>query len=87
MNFSLIAGHTVAQLLSNPWIILAMIALIFGVAFCCLAKKIAKAKNPQETDITGSKTFKMWLLAGLILVGVGLLLMIVGTSILIGFFG
>ena len=87
MNFSLLAVRTAAQFLSNPWIICAMIALIFGVAFCCLAKKITVTCKPQEKDIKNTKMFKMWILIGLLLIGVGLLLLIIGTSILVGFFG
>ncbi len=87
MNFSLIAAHTAAQFLSNPCVIFAMIFLIFGVALCCLAKKITQTAKPQEADYKSTKMFKMLLLVGLLLIGVGLLLLIIGASILIGFFG
>ena len=82
MNFSLLAAHTAGQFLSNIWIIFAMICLVFGVALCCLAKQVALTKNPGTEDYKSTKSFKVTLLIGLILISVGLLLVIIGTALM-----
>ena len=86
MNFITIAAHTASQLLANPWIICAMILLIFGVGLTLIAKMVTQACKPKEEDVTKTKMFKMMILTGLILIVVGLLFIIIGTATLTGLF-
>lgn len=86
MNFISIAAHTAAQFLGNPWIICAMITLIFGVGLTLIAKMVTQAKKPEVEDVTKTKMFKMMILFGLLLIVVGLLLVIIGTAIMTGLF-
>lgn len=83
MNFSLLAERTAVDFLSNPWIICSVIVLIFGIALAMLSKNLAITctKKPKE-EVKETRTYKLLVLASLILISVGLVLLIIGTAIM-----
>ena len=76
---SSLAAHTVGQFLSSPWIIVAIVLLIFGVGFGLLSKKIAEVTNTKAK-------FKVYLTISLILIVLGLGFMIIGSAVMSGLF-
>ena len=71
--------------LSNPMIIVATVILVLGIAVALLAKVITLRldKNVNALTYKDSKTYKITLLIGCITIFVGLLLVIIGTSIIV----
>lgn len=71
--------------LSDPMIIVATVVLVLGIVLTLLAKVITLRADKSVNALTykESKTYRIILLVGCITIFVGLLLIIVGTSLIV----
>lgn len=89
MIFNLLATEpgtrTAITFLSEPIIIIASVVLVLGIVLTLLTKSITLRIDKTVNAITykKSKTYKMTLMIGCLIMFIGLLLLIVGTSILV----
>lgn len=84
MNAYMLNG-SLNEFLSSPWIIVAIIVLIFGIALAMLARPITESITKSEFD-KNSRAYKNTVVISLIVICVGILFFIVGTAILAGLF-
>lgn len=77
--------RTALTFLTEPMILIATIVLVIGIAVTLLAKVLTLRADKSVNALTykESRTYKIILLIGCIGIFVGLLLMIVGTSIIV----
>lgn len=87
MIYSLLANdsRTVLTFLSDPIIIVGMSVLVLGIVITLLARTIALRSDKSVNSVTykESKVYRGVFLGGCITMVIGLLLVIVGTSILV----
>ncbi len=76
---------SLAEFLSSPWIILAVVVLIFGIAMAMLSRPISERISKKELD-KNSKEYKKVIIVSLIIIFVGILLFMIGTAVLAGLF-
>ncbi len=71
--------------LSEPMIIIATVILVLGIALTLLAKVITLRADKSVNALTykDSVAYKIVLLVGCITIFVGLLILIIGTSIIV----
>ena len=71
--------------LSEPMIIVATVILVLGIALTLLSKAIALRADKSVNALTykTSKAYKICLLVGCITIFVGLLLLIIGTTLIV----
>lgn len=84
MNAYMLNG-SLGEFLGNPWIIIAIIVLILGVAMALLARPISERITKQEFD-KNSKAYKNTVIVSLIVIFVGILFFIIGTALLADLF-
>ena len=77
--------RTAITFLTEPMILVATIILVIGIVITLLAKVLTLRADKSVNALTykESKTYKIILLIGCIAIFVGLLLTIIGTSIIV----